>query len=384
MLEGRSDKIGVIVSVQSTSEYATTQEQAKAKAGDFRKTDPLPDVPQGLLSSEHIQAYVAATAMIHPFYPIEKRLKAASYEVNAGGRFIYWKEGKKTILDLHATNVEGIRLPANSISFVELESLLYLPDYIALRFNLRIQHVHRGLLLGTGPLVDPGFHGNLLIPLHNLTAEDYFISKEEGLIWVEFTKTTRGAASTVPTTNKFEFFETDRTKTNRPIEVYFEKANRNNPIESSIPKAVKDAHEKARESAVSARRAEKASQVWVGIGALAVLGAVVGLSSFLLTASAHLRDNERRAIEAEHRATDAEHKAQDAKSTAERVGQQLEQSRVPQPPPSGDQRGPRLENLEQRVQALENRAATVPRVQAPPKPLQKQRGRRGRFNHRSR
>ena len=49
--------------------------------------------------------------------------------------------------------------------------------------------MHRGLLLGTGPLVDPGFHGRLLIPLHNLTSDEYTIRGDEGLIWMEFTKT---------------------------------------------------------------------------------------------------------------------------------------------------------------------------------------------------
>ena len=57
-----------------------------------------------------------------------------------------------------------------------------LPNYIAVQFNLRITHVHRGLLLGTGPLVDPGFHGKILIPLHNLTSEKYIIRADEGLI----------------------------------------------------------------------------------------------------------------------------------------------------------------------------------------------------------
>ncbi|TRL36303.1 hypothetical protein FM996_05085 [Methylosinus sporium] len=79
---------------------------------------------------------------------------------------------------------------ANSIIFVETDLEFRLPDYIAIRFNLQIRHVHRGLLLGTGPLVDPGYWGKLCIPLHNLTNQDYLIPLEEGLIWVEFTKTT--------------------------------------------------------------------------------------------------------------------------------------------------------------------------------------------------
>ena len=63
-----------------------------------------------------------------------------------------------------------------------------LPEYIAVRFNLHIRYVHKGILLGTGPLVDPGFFGRLLIPLHNLTDNNYVLEGGKGIIWVEFTK----------------------------------------------------------------------------------------------------------------------------------------------------------------------------------------------------
>ncbi|KRA42033.1 hypothetical protein ASD80_09920 [Devosia sp. Root635] len=85
---------------------------------------------------------------------------------------------------------EFLVIPKNSIVFVECDLDFRLPEFIALRFNLQIKHVHRGLLLGTGPLVDPGYWGKLCIPLHNLTDEDYLIKKSEGSIWLEFTKTT--------------------------------------------------------------------------------------------------------------------------------------------------------------------------------------------------
>ena len=99
---------------------------------------------------------------------------------------MYNKQGKLESLGVG----DELRVEANSIVFVECDLDFRLPDNIALRFNLQIRHVHRGLLLGTGPLVDPGYWGKLCIPLHNLTDEDYSISRDDGLIWVEFTKTT--------------------------------------------------------------------------------------------------------------------------------------------------------------------------------------------------
>ena len=134
-----------------------------------------------------IERYVEKIGLIHPFLG-KKRLKRASYEIGFGKRFIYWDQNGKKI-DRAVKGTDIISLPANSIGFVELESEFLLPNYIAARLDLRIQHVHRGLLVGTGPLVDPGFRGNLLVPLHNLTTDAYEIPADEGFIWVEFTKT---------------------------------------------------------------------------------------------------------------------------------------------------------------------------------------------------
>src|ERR1041385_2141118 len=161
---------------QAETKYALTDDEAKKRSerhlADGVDVDPFPTIPKSLLSSEHIKLYVRETGMIWPFEPEEGRLKPASYEVSAGGKFIYWDEKGNKITE-NITKDSVFTLPANSISFVQIETYFRLPLYIAVRFNLRITHVHRGLLLGTGPLVDPGFHGKLLVPLHNLTSDPY-------------------------------------------------------------------------------------------------------------------------------------------------------------------------------------------------------------------
>ena len=64
-----------------------------------------------------------------------------------------------------------------------------MPAYIVARFNLKISLVYKGLLLGTGPIVDPCFEGRLSIPLHNLTHNNYTLLGGDTLIAMEFTKT---------------------------------------------------------------------------------------------------------------------------------------------------------------------------------------------------
>ena len=153
----------------------------------MNREDPFPDIPHALLAADDIKKYVFETGAIAPFDPSKEggRLKKASYEGRIGKAAYEYDE--KT--ELVRIPIDPLTVKANSIVFVETDLDFRLPEFMAVRFNLQIRHVHRGLLLGTGPIVDPGYWGKLCIPLHNLTDEDYRIPHEEGLIWIEFTKT---------------------------------------------------------------------------------------------------------------------------------------------------------------------------------------------------
>ena len=148
-------------------------------------------IQPALLNSADIKKYVEKECLIERADFDMKRLKTASYEMRFLGELYYWSTTKCGTLKSRCSKVcygNAIKLPRNSITYLWMKEKLLLPEYIAARFNLHIRHVHKGILLGTGPLVDPGFFGNLLIPLHNLTNNDYELVGGEGLIWVEFTK----------------------------------------------------------------------------------------------------------------------------------------------------------------------------------------------------
>ena len=133
--------------------YFKDDEEASACARLHETSDPLLSIPRALLSSAEIDDYVRLTGLLHPFY--RENLKPASYEAHIEGDVIWWDErGKKQ--RQRVKKGDEVILPASSIVFVQVEPVFRLPYYIAIRFNLRITHVHRGLLLGTGPLVDPG------------------------------------------------------------------------------------------------------------------------------------------------------------------------------------------------------------------------------------
>jgi deoxycytidine triphosphate deaminase len=144
--------------------------------------DPFPDL-QGVLTSEHIRRYHELVGrIIRPFDP--GLLKTASYELTLGTQHLV--EGEDRTLS------EGdpkLRLPPNSLSFVSMQQVLLLPHYLVGRFDLAIRFIYQGLLLGTGPQVDPGFQGALSCPLHNISNQEIVIELGESFAKIDFAKT---------------------------------------------------------------------------------------------------------------------------------------------------------------------------------------------------
>ena len=273
-----------------------TRDNAQLLAKEHRATeqpDPFPKIPPSLLSAEHIKDYVLKTGAIAPFYEgggRQSRLKKASYEGRIGkSAYVYNKHGRLESLEFD----EELTVEANSIVFIECDLDFRLPDYIALRFNLQIRNVHRGLLLGTGPLVDPGYWGKLCIPLHNLTDEDYTISRDDGLIWVEFTKTTADQESDSdlgrPPLDKKDGYWNIREfieRAARPRSGVGESVH----IRSSISKVIDRAENASHNAELAGRSAKDAnseasrmrSNITL-IGIFAALALVIGIATFIVT-----------------------------------------------------------------------------------------------------
>ena len=170
-----------------------TTNDAKWSKHPCYKQDPLPNIDPALLNSVDIRRYVDNGCLIEKDSFDPTRMKPASYEMRFLGELYHWEKVDGRLEKESRTVSAGkyIRLYKNSISYLWMAERLLLPEYIAARFNLRIRDVHKGILLGTGPLIDPGFGGQLLIPLHNLTDNDYELCGGDGIIWVEFTKVSK-------------------------------------------------------------------------------------------------------------------------------------------------------------------------------------------------
>lgn len=236
--------------------------------------DPHPKIQSALLHSGDLRAY-AEDGLFDPFYA--KGLKPASYEINLLGTVYWWPLDSGTLQKRELKKGDTLVIPQNGIVLICPIVEFKVPPFLALRFNLHIRLVHRGLLLGTGPLVDPGYEGRLLIPVHNLTDRSLTLNADEGFIWVEVTK----VSPLTSNPQHYELFPTE--KKNVPAEEYLRRASNLDPIRSSIPSISAEIANARAELDRYERRAFVASMI-------ALVGVLIGFGSLAFSTYGIWRD----------------------------------------------------------------------------------------------
>ena len=130
--------------------------------------DPLANDPRvkagAVLLGDIIDHYVRNFNVLidsKPSYDVGK-LKAGSYTMtpdeNDACTFVLNDTGeveKKELRKDRDLNGQYYVVPCNSLVYIKLKQRLRLPFYLIGRHNLKIRYVYKGLLLGTGPQVDP-------------------------------------------------------------------------------------------------------------------------------------------------------------------------------------------------------------------------------------
>lgn len=262
----------------------TDIEASKTGYEAVKDKDPFPEIPPALLNSADIKDYASKAFIISPFSFDDELFKPASYSMGFNGHYLFWDyvDGKAVRNEKKLNDGESFTLKSNSIAYIQLEPYIQLPSYIAARFNLQIKHVYRGLLLGTGPLVDPGWCGRLNIPIHNLTGEDYEIKKGEPMIWMEFTKITPNPLwhdKKIKNNREGKFVAFKRASQNRELKDYVHLAEPNTPIQSSLPKALAEYNRTLADSLKNNERTEsllKWFSISIALSIAGIIGAVGG------------------------------------------------------------------------------------------------------------
>jgi deoxycytidine triphosphate deaminase/cell division protein FtsB len=294
----------------SDNPYAQSDREAEERFQKYKQTDPFPEIIPALLNSADICDYVAATGMIYPFHHEDnKKFKPASYAVSILGKLLYYDgDGKKQVKEIsYQSDQKEFTLKSNSIAFVTLEPMFRIPDYIALRFNLKITHIYRGLLLGTGPLVDPGFCGHLSIPLHNLTNNDYTFSVGEDLIWMEFTKLSpnpvfyQKLVHSLSRKGKYCPFPSRKSASDDDVDVedYVHKALKapqpssvqNSSVQSSIPKVFRDTENQRKEVQTTLKEAETTLERFKLGGYIAGIALLIALFALAYQVNSLVQDS---------------------------------------------------------------------------------------------
>lgn len=261
-----------------------TEEEAILKFKNAAQHDPYPSISPALLNPSDIKKYILASGIIYPFDV--DNLTNATYKVPLIGDIYNWeKDGRSVKNRKHITIEEKdkktkVILKKNSITYFHISTTFRVPYYLVFRFNLTVSLAQKGLLLGTGPIIDPGFEGRIMIPIHNLTANDYELVAGSGLIRVEVTKLSSHSAFDASKSIDYRYKFPEAGK-NWSASKYFEDINHGNPIVSSIPEAMEDAKASAVRASEKAEAAEisiqKIKKIAWGGAIISILAIVVGM-----------------------------------------------------------------------------------------------------------
>ena len=126
------------------------------------------------------EAYVGGDIIIDPFE--EKQLQPATYDFRVGENGA--TTSAKKIINIRETGYL-LLVPGDFAVITVFEKLRLNNQYVG-RFGLRSKYTRKGLIATTGPQIDPGYDGRLILGLTNLTPKSMAIPYKDDLISVEF------------------------------------------------------------------------------------------------------------------------------------------------------------------------------------------------------
>lgn len=134
-----------------------------------------------ILNNKQIEeAYREGDILINPFD--ERQVQAASYDFRVGEQGA--TTSSKKIVNIKQNGYMLLQ-PGDFGVITVLEEIRLGPQYVA-RFGLRSKYARKGLIATTGPQIDPGYHGRLIIGVTNLTPKAVSLPYNDDLVSVEF------------------------------------------------------------------------------------------------------------------------------------------------------------------------------------------------------
>ena len=145
------------------------------------ENDPFPEVT-GVLLSDKIEDYIEKTGLIMLYD--KKNIEPASYDLRLGSE-CYTKAKRRLLRD----DDPDFLIEPYELAVISIYENLNVPRYLVGRWNIRIGLIYKGVLLVSGPQVDPGFRGRLYCTIFNLSTTTIRLRYKEHVATIDFAKT---------------------------------------------------------------------------------------------------------------------------------------------------------------------------------------------------
>jgi len=133
-----------------------------------------------LNNKQIIEACNRGDILINPFD--ENQVQPATYDLRVGDQGA--TTTTKKLVNIRDAGFITIQ-PGDFGVITVLEEIRLADQYVG-RFGLRSKYARKGLIATTGPQIDPGYHGKLIIGLTNLTPRPIALTHRGNLLSVEF------------------------------------------------------------------------------------------------------------------------------------------------------------------------------------------------------
>jgi len=118
--------------------------------------------------------------IIEPFS--EKQIQPATYDLRVGNQGA--TTTSKKIVNIKETGY--LLLAPGDVGVVTVLEEIRMGLQYSGRFGLRSKYARKGLIATTGPQIDPGYHGRLIVAITNLTPKNVSLPYKDDFISVEF------------------------------------------------------------------------------------------------------------------------------------------------------------------------------------------------------
>lgn len=133
-----------------------------------------------LTNEQIVEAQKRGDIVIDPFD--EAQLQGASYDLRVGAQGA--TTSAKRVVDLEKASF--MTLEPGDFGVVTSYEVIGLKDQYTARIGLRSKYARKGIIATTGPQIDPGYRGRLIVGLTNLTPKAVSLPYKSDFLTVEF------------------------------------------------------------------------------------------------------------------------------------------------------------------------------------------------------